>query len=162
MRSRVALTLLLALPLACSVLRGPQPEAQIEAALTDLAAAGFEFDADVRFHYYRYAVCDGMACADVALIDGWRTIRIALEAFDSPDRLRASLLEIWERYREPRPGSIPDLARGALRVIQDGPRVGVDDRYTLRRAHHVYRQLYGELPSERRTDLPQPDQLRFP
>jgi len=159
---RVALTLLLALPLGCAALRTPAPEARIEAALADLVRAGFEFDADVRFRYYRYSVCDGVACADLALIGTRRTIRIAPEAFENPSRLRATLLEIWERYQQPRPGSQPDLARGALRVIQDGPRVGVDDLYTLRRAHHIYRQLYEGLPPESRPGLPEPDTLRFP
>lgn len=162
MRLCVALTLSLAITLACSALRTSQPKLSIEAALADLAAAGFEFDADVRFRQNRYTVCDGMACADLALIGERRTILLAPEAFESPARLRATLLEIWERYQQARPGSVSDLARGALRVIRDGPRVGVDDPYTLRRAHHVYRQLYEALPPQKRVDLPEPDQLPFP
>ncbi len=137
-------------------------DVQIESALADLAAEGFEFDSDVRFRYHRYAACDGMACADVGLIGERRTILLAPEAFESPGQLRATLLEVWERYREPRPGSVPDLARGALRVIRDGYRVGVRELYILRRAHHVYRQLYLELPGGERADLPDPDELQFP
>ncbi len=162
MRVRTALTLYLALALACAVLQVLPVEDQLESARADLAAEGFEFDADVRFRYHRYAACDGMACADVALIGERRTILLAPEAFESPGQLRATLLEVWERYREPRPGSVPDLARGALRVIRDGERVGVREPYILRRAHHVYRQLYLELPSDEQADLPDPDELQFP
>ena len=98
-----------------------------------------------------------MACANLALIAERRTILLAPEAFAGPVQLRATLLEIWERYRQPQPGSLHDLARGALRLIRDGPRVGVDDPFLLRRAHHVYRRLYEQLPPARRTDLPAPE-----
>ena len=138
--------------------RGPE----IATALGALAAAGFEFDADVRFRMERYAVCEGFACADLVLIAERRTIVLAPDAFESPARLRGSLLEVWERYREPRPGSLPDLARGSLRVIRDGRRVGVDDVHTLRLAHHSYRQLWNQLTAEQRSDLEDPDRLVFP
>jgi len=103
-----------------------------------------------------------VACANLALIGERRTILLAPEAFSDSSQLRASLLEIWERYRQPQPGSAHDLARGALRLIRDGPRVGVDDLYLLRRAHHIYRGLYEKLPPARRTDLTAPDELTFP
>ena len=101
---------------------------------------------------------DGVRCADLTLERGHRTILLADEAFVSDSTLRASLLEIWERYREPRPGSIPDLARGALRVLRDGPRVGVTDPNTLRRARNVYTQLWEQLP-EHYADLPPPSAI---
>jgi hypothetical protein len=147
---------------ACTLFGPPESTREIDAALRDLANAGFEFEADVRFLRDRYQVCDGMVCAHLRLIDERRTILIAPEAFHSPSQLRATLLEIWERYREPRRASIRDLARGALRVAQDGRRVGVDDAYTLRRAHHIYRQLHGQLSREDRAGLPDPDALPFP
>ncbi len=150
-----------ALVLACALVEVPPAEVQVEGARAELAAEGFEFEPDVRFRYHRYAACDGMACADVALIGERRTILLAPEAFESPGRLRATLLEVWERYREPRPGSVRDLARGALRVIRDGHRVGVVEPYILRRAHHSYRQLYNELPNDQREDLPPPDELSY-
>lgn len=162
MRDQVALTPLLVLALACSALLGPPPEEQISSALADLAAGGFSFEADVRFRANRYGACDGVACADLALIRERRTILLAPDAFDSPAWLRASLLEIWERYRRPRPGSVPDLARGTLRVMRDGPRVGVDDPQLLRLAHRSYRRLYASLPPEKRADLPDPAGLPFP
>jgi hypothetical protein len=144
---------------ACGIFAPPAREAQIEAALADLRAGSFEFDADVRFRADRYAVCEGLACADLVLTRNRRTIILAEEAFGSPSVLRASLLEIWERYREPRPGSVPDLARGALRVVRDGPRVGVVDPHTLRRARNVYRQLWEQLPRRSLEGLPDPDTL---
>jgi len=66
-----------------------------------------------------------------------------------------------ERYREPRPGSVPDLARGTLRVLRDGGRVGVDAA-TLRRAQHGYRQLWEALEPAQRECLDDPDSLPFP
>ncbi len=109
-----------------------------------------------------YAVCDGLACANLRLVRGRRTIGLAREAFSSPSRLRASLLEIWERYQEPRPGSVRDLARAALLVLSDGPRVGVNHRRTLRLAHHRYRQLWLQLDASERAGLTDPDRIPFP
>jgi hypothetical protein len=90
-----------------------------------------------------------------------RTILLAPEAVREPPLLRAALLEIWERYKTPRPGSVPDLARGSLRVVTDGARVGVDAP-TLRRAHHGYRQLWAALEPAQRADLADPDGLELP
>ena len=132
---------------------------EIEGALADLRAGGFEFDPDVHFRVDPYAVCCGLTCADLLIIRDRRTIVLAVDAFDSPSVLRASLLEIWERYAEPRPGSVPDLARGALRVIRDGPRVGVVDAATQARALRVYEQLFSQLPERDFADLPDPDEL---
>jgi hypothetical protein len=127
--------------------------------VTALADAGFPFEADVVFRVDPYAVCDGVRCADIRTVRRRRTIGIAPEALESEARLRASLLEVWDRYREPRPGSRHDLARGTLRVIQDGPRAGVHDRQTLRIARLTYRQIWTRLPPGERTDLPDPDTL---
>ena len=148
--------------LGCGSLLGPPPAERIPPALSDLSREGFDFETDVRFSADPYAVCEGVACAEVAVIAGHRTILIAREAFTSDARLRATLLEIWERYREPRPGSVRDLARGALRILEDGPRVGVDDIRTLRLAHHTYRQHWSDLPSDRREGLLDPDRVPFP
>ncbi len=90
-----------------------------------------------------------------------RTILLASEAVREPALLRAALLEIWERYRTPRPGSVPDLARGSLRVITDGGRVSVDAR-NLRRAHHGYRQLWSALQPAERAGLVDPETLALP
>ena len=152
---------MLALLLGCAGL-GSDRAQEMDAALADLRTAGFEFDADVRFEPYPYTVCDGMACAELVVVHERRTIRLAGEAFDSPTRLRATLLEVWERYRQPRPGSVPDLARGALRVLRDGRKVGVNDVFILRQAHHIYGQLYGLIPPDQRGDLPDPDSIPFP
>ena len=134
---------------------------QIRAALVELRDAGFEFDADLAFQVDRYASCSGVACADVALIRERRTILLAAEAVREPPLLRAALLEIWERYSTPRPGSLPDLARGSLRVLTDGGKVGADAR-TLRRAHHGYRQLWAALDPAERARLLDPDALALP
>lgn len=138
------------------------PRSQLQSAARDLAAAGFGFEADVGFGVDRYGNCDGVSCADVVLYKGRRTIMVASDAFESRSRLRAALLEIWERYRQPHPGSVRDLARGALRVTRDGARAGVQDVEVLRRAHHGYRRFWLQLPEAERGDLPAPDAVPFP
>jgi hypothetical protein len=151
------------LGLACAV-GEPPPDVgvRIREALSDLQEGGFSFDPDVAFRVDPYAVCEGVACADLVIMTGRRTILLAPEATRSPEALRATLLEIWERYREPRPGSVHDLARGALRVARDGPRVGATDPDLLRRARLRYRQLYESLPPEERDGLPDPDTAALP
>ena len=72
------------------------------------------------------AVCDGLACADLVVENQRRTILVADGAFQSPSKLRASLLEIWARYQTPRHGNVRDLALGALTVAQDGAARGGD------------------------------------
>lgn len=138
------------------------PRAEIQAGVDDLAAGGFEFQPDVHFGLDRYLSCDGITCADLLVIKERRTIMLAPDGLRSPSTVRASLLEIWERYREPRPGSLPDLARGAQRVLTDGPRVGVEDRHVLRKAHHTYRRLWTKLTPEQREGLQDPDSIPFP
>lgn len=152
----------LALAVSCLLTRPADPGPRIHAALVDLQQAGFEFDADVRFRTDPFAACDGIACATLVILQERRTILLARDAASDEALLRASLLDIWERYQNPRPGSTRDLARGALRVVRDGPRVGVDDRALLRRAHHTYGQLYRSLAAEERADLPDPAALAFP
>jgi hypothetical protein len=140
----------------------PLAEPSLPEALSDLEAGGFAFEPDLAFRVDPYAVCEGVACADLVLLRGRRTILLAPEAMRSPSTLRATLLEIWERYREPRPGSLRDLARGARRIEQDGPRVGVSDPGVLRRARLTYLQLYEALPPEQRAGLSDPHQDRLP
>lgn len=146
---------------ACIQLRNDRAS-EISDALQALRSAGFDFEVDVRFRPDRYGACQGIACADLRVERGRRTITLAPEAFSSEARLRASLLEIWVRYREPRSGSLRDLARGALRVLREGPRVGILDVALLRLAHHSYRQLYRRLSRSEREGLPDPDTLPFP
>ncbi len=138
--------------------------AQLETEIAWLAAAGFEFDADVAFVADRYAGCDGLACADVRVIESRRTIVVAYEAFDGPGRLRLTLLEVWERYQTPRGGQgrARDLARSLLRVLRDGPRAGLDDPKLLRRAHVAYQKQYAALPPPDRLDLPKPSDIPYP
>jgi hypothetical protein len=159
---RAAARAAIGLALAAGCLVPADPPASIPSALGDLAAAGFEFEADVRFRSDPYASCQGTACADLVVLKQRRTILVAKDAFRSEDALRAALLEIWERYREPRRGSTRDYARGAWRVLHDGPRVGIRDRSILRFTHHTYRQLWDQLELAERSDLPDPDSLPFP
>ena len=153
---------LLALLATCQTSLRPDRDAEIAAALSDLRVGGFSFAADVRVRADPYAVCDGLACANLKVVRGRRTIGLAREAFSNPSRLRASLLEIWDRYQEPRPGAARDLARAALLVVSDGPRVGVTDRRTLRLAYHGYRQLWLQLSPSERAGLLNPDQIPLP
>ena len=103
-----------------------------------------------------------MACADLVLIGERRTILLAPESFESPSRLRATLVEVWGRYQEPRTPRVRDLAEGSLRIQRDGPRAGVDDPVVLRDAYFSYRQLWQDLPPDERRDLPPPDTLAYP
>jgi hypothetical protein len=157
---RLAAGAVLALAAGCLIPADPSPA--IPHALRDLSEAGFEFEADVHFRADPYVSCQGAACADLVVLKQRRTILVAKDAFRSDDALRAALLEIWERYREPRRGSTRDLARGAWRVLHDGPRVGIRDKSILRFTHHTYRQLWNQLTPAQRTDLPPPDTLPFP
>ncbi len=160
---RLRLPILGALTLACVVGAPPlNATSRVRAAVAALEAAGFPFDADVRFRIDPHAVCQGIACADVVVISDRRTILLAPESLRSDSVLRATLLEIWERYREPRPGAQRDLARGTLRIVRDGPTVGVEDERVLRRARLEYGQLYGTLSREEREGLPAPDGLALP
>ena len=135
---------------------------QIRAGLEALESAGFRFEADVRFRVDPYVVCEGIACADLVVLEHRRTVLLAPEALRSDDLLKVSLLEIWERYREPRPGSRRDLARGAYRVVLDGPRVGIADRDLIRRARLRYTQLYELLSPAERAGLPEPAAVGAP
>jgi hypothetical protein len=144
---------------ACVLFRPPDHTPEIPPALADLRAAGFDFAPDVRFRNDPRAVCDGLACADLVVEENHRTILVADGAFASPSKLRASLLEIWVRYTEPRRGNVRDLARAALVVIRDGPRAGVSDPGVLGDARFSYRQLWERLPADKRTDLPAPASL---
>jgi hypothetical protein len=150
-----------ALLLACFGPRIDRP-AEIDAAVADLARAGFEFDADVAFARDAYVMCEGVSCSELRIVERRRTILLARDAFASPSRLRASLLDIQGRYRNPRAASAADQARSAVRILRDGPRVGVSDRRLLRETHHLYRQLYGGLSADERAELPGPDDLEYP
>ena len=52
-----------------------------------------------------------------------------------------------------------DLARAALLVVSDGPRAGVSDPGVLADARFAYRQLWNQLPPEKRAELPAPETL---
>ncbi len=160
MRARAAILLGVGLA-ACALFRPPDRTPEIAPALADLRAAGFEFAPDVRLRNDPRAVCDGISCADIVVEANRRTILVADGAFASPSKLRASLLEIWARYAEPRRGNTRDLARAALVVIRDGPRAGVTDPGVLGDARFSYRQLWERLPPERRGDLPSPAPISF-
>jgi hypothetical protein len=144
---------------ACALFQPPDHTPEIPAALADLKAGGFEFGPDVAFRNDRYAVCDGLACADLIVDAGRRTIIVADGAFESPSRLRASLLEIWARYREPRRGNVRDLARAALLVAREGARAGVTAQDVLDDAAFRYQQLWERLEPAQRADLPPPAAL---
>lgn len=147
----------------CScALTGPEPRLQILDAVETLSRAEFRFEPDVAFARDAAAVCLDLSCAEVLVRRNRRTIVIAPEAFDTPDRLRATLLEVWHRYREPRPQSVRDRAGAALRVLLDGPAVGVRDRYLLREAFRVYRMRFEELSPAERQGLRDPDTLVYP
>ena len=120
MRHSAGLGLALALlaSLGCSSV-AQSPRAEIQAGVDDLAAGGFMFEPDVHFGLDRYGSCDGITCADLLVIKERRTIMFEHDGLRTPSTVRASLLDIWERYRQPRPGSLPDLARGAQRVLID-------------------------------------------
>jgi hypothetical protein len=158
----LALALLLGVLPACVVAGSKDAGLRIRQALVDLAQAGFEFDADVRFRTDPYAVCAGVSCATIVVLKERRTVLLAKGALDSDAALRASLLDIWERYESPHPDSVCDELRGMLRVVRDGPRVGVDDVGILRRAHHAYRRLHVALGDTECGDPPHPDELAFP
>jgi len=143
---------------ACALFAHPDRTPELGPALADLRAAGFEFAPDVRLRNDAHAVCDGISCADLVIERDTRTILVADGAFASPSKLRASLLEIWARYREPRRGNARDLARAALVVIREGPRVGVGTG-DVGDARFVYRQLWLRLPDAPRADLPNPSSL---
>ena len=144
--------------MACALFRPPDRTPELAPALADLKAAGFEFAPDVRLRNDPRAVCDGISCADLVIERDTRTILVADGAFATPSKLRASLLEIWARYREPRRGNVRDLARAALVVIREGPRVGVAPG-DLGDARFTYRQLWQRLPDAQRGDLPDPASL---
>lgn len=160
--ARALLALALPLPLACATASQGAAPVTIEAALADLDGGGFRFESDVAFARDPYVVCAGITCAELRVRDRRRTILVAPEAFASASRLRASLLDIWGRYQEPRAASGADQARSALRILRDGPRAGVSDRRLLREMHHLYRQLYGGLSEDERGELPSPDELEYP
>ena len=141
------------------IFQHPDRSDELPPAIADLRAAGFEFAPDVRLRNDAHAVCDGMSCADLVIEKDTRTILVADGAFESPSKLRASLLEIWARYKEPRRGNVRDLARGALLVIQKGPSAGVTDPGVIGDARYVYKQLWDRLPDSQRADLPAPSSL---
>jgi len=141
------------------VFQHPDRSDELAPAIADLKAAGFEFAPDVRLRNDAHAVCDGMTCADLVIEKDTRTILVADGAFASPSKLRASLLEIWARYKEPRRGNVRDLARGALLVVQKGASAGVTDPGVIADARYVYKQLWDRLSEAQRTDLPPPASL---
>jgi hypothetical protein len=152
--------LVLVLPLvSCAAFKPRDRSAEIPSAVAALAAAGFAFPVDIRFVHDPMTVCDGITCADLVVIDNRRTIRLANHAFTSPSKLRASLLEIWPRYEQPKRGHVPDLARGALLIVTDGERVGITDREVMREARFTYRQLWNQLSVTQRANLPAPESL---
>ena len=144
---------------ACAALLPHEREDAIPPALADLARGGFHFAADVRFAPDEFAVCDGIACADVVLLQNRRTIRLADGAFQSPSKLRATLLEVWPRYQLPRRANTRELAQSALLVVREGGRAGVTDPETLADARFAYRRLYDQLAAAQRKDLPNPESL---
>ncbi len=159
----LAVPVALSLAAACAAPPGPpDPDAELSAARSDLASAGFEFAADVAFVLDPYVVCEAMSCAELQVRSGRRTVLLAREAWDSPARLRATLLDIWGLYQRPRAASYGDKAESALRVLQHGPDAGIDDRAFLRRVYHRYRQLYASVPEGERAQLPRPDDLAYP
>ncbi len=160
---RRGLALALALATGCAAAPAlPDPSAELEAARADVAQAGFTFKVDVAFALDRYVVCDGLSCAELQVRRGRRTILLAREAWDSPARLRATLLDIWGRYQRPRAPTYRDKAESALRVLEHGAQAGIDDRGFLRRVYHRYGQLWPQVPEAERAELPPPGDLAYP
>ncbi len=160
--ARALLALALPLPLACATASQGAAPVTIEAALADLDGGGFRFESDVAFARDPYVVCAGITCAELRVRDRRRTILVAPEAFASASRLRASLLDIWGRYKHPGVPTPYERAESALRILKYGPRVGVTDRSLLRATQHRYRQLYELLEADQRDELPRPDDLAYP
>jgi hypothetical protein len=159
-RMRAATAILLGVALsACALLPVPDRPAEIQAALADLAKGGFRFPADVNFVPDKFAVCDGIACADVVLIENRRTVRLAAGAFQNPSKLRATLLDVWPRYELPRRPNAHELAESALLVVREGPKAGITDPEVIADARFSYRRLYEQLAAAQRKDLPPPDSL---
>jgi hypothetical protein len=152
----IALSLVLA---ACAAFKPRDRSAEIPPAVAELAAAGYSFPIDIRIVHDPMAVCDGITCADLVVIENRRTIRLANHAFTSPSKLRASLLEIWPRYERPKRGNLPDLASGALLVVREGARVGITDVEVIREARFTYRQLWNQLTPAERTRFPAPESV---
>ena len=147
--------------MGCAALLPNYTEA-LDAALADLAAAGFEFDADVAFAEDRFVVCESISCSELKIVHGRRTVLIARDAFQSPSLLRATLLDMWGRYQEPHAPTFFEQAQSALRTLREGRRAGITSVQLLRETYHTYRQLYRNLDADERAELPHPDDLAYP
>ena len=156
------LALALALSLACATGAPERAPITIEAARADLARAHFYFESDIAFERDPYVVCIDLSCAELRVRDRRRTILLAPEAFESASLLRASLLDIWGRYKNPGVPTPYQRAQSALRILKSGSEVGVTDRSLLRATHHRYGQLYLLLEPEQQGELPRPDDLAYP
>ena len=162
MRRAAALLPLVVLLGACVQALFPDPNAAIRMALHDLEQAGLEFDADVYFRRDPIVVCDGFSCAELRLERGRRWVLVSRDAFVTDAQLRASLIDVWGHYQRPRPPTFGDQARSALRILEKGPDAGIHDVAFLRRVHHRYRQLRGQVPPDERGDLPEADAVPYP
>lgn len=160
--ARALLALALPLGLACATATQGEPPVTIESALADLDRGHFRFEPDVAFARDEYVVCTGITCAELRVRDRRRTILLAPDAFASASRLRASLLDIWGRYKNPGIPTPSERAQSALRILKYGPGLGVTDRSLLRAIQHRYRQLYDLLDADERSELPRPDDLAYP
>jgi hypothetical protein len=144
----------------CAV--SPDRTSELDAAVADLAAGGYGFDPDVAFAEDDYVVCHSVSCSELRVVNGRRTVLLARDAFASPSRLRATLLDMQGRYQTPRPPARADQMRSALRILEGGPDVGVTDPGFLRRVHQSYRQLYDALEPAERKGLLAPDDVPYP
>jgi hypothetical protein len=161
-----ALPLLLVIALAgcTSLFEPPLSESEaglrVRRALRDLEGAGFELPQDFRLDWHDVSVrCKpGHVCVSPLYEgDAGGILIIAPEVLQSDDRLRLSLLEVWQRLLDGGPMQGPRaFARSTLRQLVSGGRVGVSDPILLGEVLDAYSDYLSEVPTDERAGLPDP------
>jgi hypothetical protein len=161
-----ALSVLLAIALTgCASLFQPpisdsEAGLRVRRALRDLEGAGFELPEDLRVDWHDASVrCKpGHVCVSPLYGgDGGGSLIIAPEVLHSDDRLRLSLLEIWQRLLDGGPMQGPHaFARSTLRQLVSGGHVGVSDPVLLGEVLDAYSDYRSQIPGDERSGLPDP------